>query len=228
MKIVCISDTHLVVREGAVLDFPDGDIIIHSGDFCNSGARYDLTSYLPFLEECLIKYTHVVQIAGNHDWVCQLSEDYAKEIFHHLGPKFHYLCDSSCSIHGIKFYGTPWQNVFFNWAYNLPREGKEIKEKFDAIPNDTNVLLTHSPIYDVLDRCPDGFKAGSKMLRKKINKLSALNNLKLINYGHIHNGYGEEDYLGIHVVNSSLVDERYRFVNKPIVFDLDVTSCGKK
>ena len=39
-------------------------------------------------------------------------------------------------------------------------------------------------------------------------------------FGHIHEGYGERFLGGIHFVNASLCDERYRSVNAPVVVDL--------
>ena len=34
---------------------------------------------------------------------------------------------------------------FHDWAFNLPRGGKELREKWDMIPDDTQILVTHGP-----------------------------------------------------------------------------------
>lgn len=218
MKIVCISDTHLKVDKWDVGSFPDGDVLIHSGDFCNSGAKSDLIKFSQFIKRCIGQYQHIVIIPGNHDIVAQDFPDYTKEIL--SLDTVHYLNDSSVIIDGVKFYGTPWQNEFFDWAFNLPHEGKEIEEKFSKIPDDTNVLLCHSPLFEILDKTARGECVGSQKLRLRIDELSALNNLKLINHGHIHEGYGKCTYKNIQIVNSSLVNQYYQYTNDPITIEI--------
>ncbi len=58
-------------------------------------------------------------------------------------------------IEGLKFYGSPWQPTFHNWAFNLDR-GEEIKKVWDKIPNDTDVLITHGPPFGILDKTVEG------------------------------------------------------------------------
>lgn len=55
-----------------------------------------------------------------------------------------YLEDSEVVIYGIRIYGTPWQPAFDNWAFNLPR-GKACLDKWNRIPADIDILLTHTP-----------------------------------------------------------------------------------
>jgi len=52
--------------------------------------------------------------------------------------------DSSINIEGIKIYGSPWQPSYHDWAFNLER-GEAIRKKWDLIPGDTDVLITHGP-----------------------------------------------------------------------------------
>ena len=36
-------------------------------------------------------------------------------------PAAHYLEDAELTIDGVRFYGSPWQPAFADWAFNLPR-----------------------------------------------------------------------------------------------------------
>ena len=109
-----------------------------------------------------------VVIAGNHD--ITFHEQYYKTRgaarFHRAGAyDCHkarssltgctYLEDSSLDVFGYKVYGSPWQPDFCDWAFNLPR-GQEIRKKWEAIPEDTDILLVHGPPAGHGDRCRHG------------------------------------------------------------------------
>jgi Icc-related predicted phosphoesterase len=129
-----------------------------------------------------------------------------------------YLCDEVIVLDGVRFYGSPWQPEFFNWAFNLPRKGPALRAKWDAIPDDTNVLVTHGPEYGMLDAPGPGNHVGCELLR---HRLSTLRNLKAHIFGHIHEGYGAR--CGPHSydsINASTCNRQYRPVNEPIVWDL--------
>jgi hypothetical protein len=93
----------------------------------------------------LDQYKHKIFIAGNHDWGFQTHPEDVSDILKWY-PNITYLQDSSVEIEGIKIYGSPWQPEFFQWAFNLQR-GPEIQEKWDMIPLDTDILITHGPVY---------------------------------------------------------------------------------
>ena len=61
-----------------------------------------------------------------------------------LGAGVHYLEDSGVEIAGTRWWGSPWQPEFNSWAFNLPR-GEPLSEKWALIPDDVDVLVTHSP-----------------------------------------------------------------------------------
>jgi predicted phosphodiesterase len=68
MKITFISDTH-TKHEEIHKDLPGGDLIIHAGDFMNSGYDpIDVTRFVNWYSSLLtMDYKHRVFIAGNHD-----------------------------------------------------------------------------------------------------------------------------------------------------------------
>ena len=64
MRIVLISDTHGLHH--GIEDFPAGDVLVHAGDFMNSGYDpKDVLSFNRWLGEQPFK--HRLVCAGNHD-----------------------------------------------------------------------------------------------------------------------------------------------------------------
>ena len=93
--------------------------------------------------------------------------------------------DESITIENIRFYGSPWQPEFYDWAFNLPR-GKAHKQKWDLIPENTDALITDGcPAEGILDQTFDGSRVGCEELAKAINKIRP----KLHICGHIHESY---------------------------------------
>jgi len=59
----------------------------------------------------------IVAIAGNHDFCF---EDYRSDCEDELTNRG-YLQDQEVTIDGLRFYGSPWQPWFYDWAFNLQR-----------------------------------------------------------------------------------------------------------
>lgn len=55
-----MSDTH-----SHKIDLPQGDVLIHSGDFSNVGERTDILNFIEWLNRQPFK--HKVIVAGNHE-----------------------------------------------------------------------------------------------------------------------------------------------------------------
>ncbi|XP_014785254.1 metallophosphoesterase domain-containing protein 1 isoform X2 [Octopus bimaculoides] len=127
-----------------------------------------------------------------------------------------YLEDSYVDIHGYKIYGSPWQPLFCNWAFNLPR-GKELLEKWNLIPDDVDILMTHGPPLGYGDLCRSGLRAGCVDLLNTIQKRVQP---KFHVYGHIHEGYGILTNKMTTFINASSCTINYCLTNPPIVFDL--------
>jgi hypothetical protein len=95
-----------------------------------------------------------------------------------------YLEDCATEIYGVKIYGTPWQPKFCGWAFNLER-GQQLMEKWDLIPDDTDVLITHTPPLGYGDLCATGDRAGCVDLLMSVQHRIRP---KYHIYGHIHEG----------------------------------------
>ncbi|KAK1123933.1 hypothetical protein K0M31_006963 [Melipona bicolor] len=131
-----------------------------------------------------------------------------------------YLEDSEIIIHGIKIYGTPWQPEFCKWAFNVPR-GEACLSKWEMIPSDTDILVTHTPPVGHGDLCCSGVRAGCVELLSTVqNRVKP----KYHVFGHIHEGYGISSDGKIIYVNASTCDLNYLPSNPPVVFDITLPS----
>jgi len=227
MKIVMISDTHSM--HDALKMMPPGDVLIHSGDFTGRGDPERVKEFNEWLRDVSSLYKHTIVIPGNHELTFQRGvkdsngfQTQSPESIQLLITNATLLIDQEIIIDGVKFYGSPWQPFFHNWAYNIHRG--HLKATWEKIPNDTDVLITHGPPHGILDLVPsrDAYRGsdvrvGCEQLRDRILEVRP----KLHVFGHIHEGYGSIHSDGTTYVNASICDGSYRPINKPIVFDLE-------
>jgi len=110
------------------------------------------------------------------------------------------------------------QKIFNNWAFNRTEE--KMKQHWEGIPDNTDVLITHSPPYMIRDFATYSDEyVGSPSLRDEVlNRIRP----KIHCFGHIHLEYGITELNGIKFVNASCLNERYEYVNKPIVIEIDI------
>ena len=226
MRITLISDTHTKHEEllWDASDLPGGDLLIHAGDIMNSGYNSnDITNFCSWFDT-LEQYDHKVFIAGNHDRKFEDKPEQALEIVNSY-KNITYLQDDWVKV-GIdeemaKIYGSPWQPEFYNWAFNLPKGGPGLMSKWEAIPTNTDILITHGPPQDHLDMSGPPYNEphlGCALLREKVDEQPP----KIHVFGHIHGGYGYKFHNGTHFFNASVLNERYNYKNKPITIDWDV------
>ena len=217
MKITFISDTHTKHRQ---LELPGGDLLIHAGDLMNSGySQYEVEDFCKWFEAQ--NYDNCVFIAGNHDRLFEIEPELVKEIVDEYGVD--YLQDSELVIGeewetGVKIWGSPWQPEFYNWAFNLPRCGDQLKEIWDRIPQDTDILITHGPPQDHLDVSGPPYNEpnlGCELLRVKVDQQPP----KIHVFGHIHGSFGYKFHNDTHFFNASILNERYDYTNKPVTVD---------
>lgn len=214
-RITFISDTHTKHR---MLDLPGGDILIHSGDIMNSGYNLnDVHDFLIWFEKQ--DYKELIFIAGNHDRMFENHPIRMDEVLEGF-PSITYLEDDWVDVDGIKIYGSPWQPEFYNWAFNLPRGGEEIEEKWSMIPPDTDILITHGPPQGHLDTSGAPYNEpnlGCELLRIYVDNIKP----KIHVFGHIHGGAGYKKDNGIHFVNAAILNERYEQATNGITVDWD-------
>jgi Icc-related predicted phosphoesterase len=238
-KITLISDTHQkhnqlsttksLRKSDQPLDLPGGDILIHAGDFMSSGYnQMEAVMFFQWFDE-INNYDTKVLIAGNHDRYMQDEPEEARRLVSNFYPTIEYLQDEELVLYfdgyngdmpeeNVRIYGSPWQPEFYNWAFNLPRNGEEMKAKWDAIPNNTDILITHGPAYGHLDFVRyNRINVGCEMLRQRIDLIRP----KIHVCGHIHQGYGYYFDGHTHFFNAAVLNEQYMYANLPFNFEWD-------
>ena len=214
-KITFISDTHnkhnYLTSNAYNNILGSGDVLVHAGDISSMGKSHEITNFLNWFG--MTDFKHKIFIAGNHDFGFEFHTDIAEE-FKEKG--IIYLFDSEVVIDGVKFYGSPWQPEFHNWAFNLPR-GKKLAEKWSKIPTNTDILITHGPVYGILDYAPIGGHVGCEELYKKVFEVKP----KIHVCGHIHDSYGQKSIDGVEFLNASVLDDTYQHAHKPIVVEFN-------
>jgi Icc-related predicted phosphoesterase len=219
MKITLISDTHTKHKQLDGL-LPGGDLIIHAGDMSSMGYKHEIQQFLKWYNN--LDYTNKVFIAGNHDWGFQEDPKMCQELLEFY-DKVTYLQDNLKLIGeehqtSVKVYGTPWQPEFYSWAFNLPRMGWELEQKWVDIPLDTDILVTHGPSWGNLDTVNgQSVPLGCELLTERIKVVKP----KIHVCGHIHTGYGYKFDGDTHFFNASVLDERYNLTQKPFTFEWD-------
>ncbi|KAJ4454626.1 putative ser/Thr protein phosphatase family protein [Paratrimastix pyriformis] len=139
LRIVCISDTHGQQPDASRL--PPGDILVHTGDWCKGkeiGSFPEWFTRLP--------YAHKLIICGNHEVSLPLRgrpADVEAAVFHN---GCHLLYDSGIRIEGVFFWGLAEPSTI----PDQPAPDRDVSAA--AVPADVDVLLSHLPPWNVLDR----------------------------------------------------------------------------
>jgi predicted phosphodiesterase len=244
MRITHISDTHNKHKQlnGKL---PGGDLLIHSGDFTSIGREHEVKGFVKWFNE-IDNYTHKIFIAGNHD----LSFDSEKlfrdksEYFDTkpyknpnpsngkpqwlkvlletgLNQNIFYLENSFVMLDDIKIWGSPITPTFgYGWAFNKDR-GYNINQVWNKIPSDTDIVITHGPIYGYCDRSANtNQNVGCSELYHKLKEVQP----HLHFSGHIHEAYEYKQTDWGYAFNGCNCNLRYEVYNEPITFDYDFST----
>ena len=218
MTLCCISDTHGRHSKLSLTQYP-ANVLIHAGDWTGDKdtGLLETQGFLKWFSQQ--PYQHKILVAGNHERQVESNEERFKELLLAY-PDITYLHNSATAINGVNFYGSPYSNEFCGWAFMA--EDTELKYLWDEIPEDTNVLITHGPAYGCHDKVNNYYSrdphVGSKSLHYR--KLALQNTLKVHVSGHIHEAYGTSNINGCINICASIVNERYKVVNKPIIVEV--------
>lgn len=212
MNITAISDLH-----GHYPELEGGDLLIIAGDLTAKDDYEELDYFVRWI--AVQDYKNKVVVAGNRDTCIERNPNWINPL------QCAYLCDSGIEVEGLKIWGSPWTKTFEGMnphckAFTCDTEEK-LAEKWALIPDDTDILVTHSPPYGIRDHdrgYPKGCLGSTSLQRELFLRLTP----KLMVCGHIHEGYGIEPPGGIvqRCVNASHVNEHYKPVNKPIRVEL--------
>lgn len=222
-RFACLSDTHGMFHKMTDYQIYPADFVIIAGDITNYGQQEHVQATVDWLLN--FPAPNKILVAGNHD----LSLDRANYDSFHKHPEntdlervndivhtegITYLMNQSIVIDGITIYGSPYSLECGDWAFPIFDEKDPIN--WANLPLDADVIVTHGPPYDILDKTSAGFKAGSKSLLKKVKKIQPALHI----FGHVHECYGSLKVKNTMFANVSLVNKNYQFTNPITYFDL--------
>jgi Icc-related predicted phosphoesterase len=176
MKLVALSDTHGRHRQ---VDVPDGDILLYGGDFGHGHSIDGVERLDAWL--CELPHPHKFVIAGNCDGIWENHREDAERALQSAT----YLQDTLVEVEGLRIWGSPWQPVFLNMAFNVSR-GESLAAKWAQMPEALDVLLTHGPPRGVLDKTSRGETVGDQALWERVAEVGP----RLHVFGHVHESSG--------------------------------------
>ncbi|MDY3556164.1 metallophosphoesterase [Gemmata sp. JC717] len=227
LTVAAISDLH-----GHLPAVPACDLLLIAGDICPSSwpgpqAGWLAGAFRRWLDA--VPAREVVAVAGNHDWAFESWDN--RRAFEVdpggadplvlPGLRWHYLEDRAVEVFGLRIYGTPWQLRCGNWAFNV--DEPVLAERFARIPDDTDIVLSHSPPFGIGDLAPrrngGGEHVGSPSLLDRVRRVRP----RLHVFGHIHEARGRWQEDGTTFANVSVLDGRYDMVHQPMVFKINTS-----
>ena len=198
----CISDTHGLHRQ---LNIPDGDILIHAGDFTHYGKRRDADDFNAWLGT--LPHKHKIVINGNHEFRANWQADRANKSVEAdptvLSNATHLVQRGVSVMDGkLKVFGCQFQSASRS-------DGSCLAE----VPAKTDIVVTHFP--------PKGFVDGGVGCVYTMREILCRIKPKVVVCGHIHTAHGIEEAHGILFVNAAICNNEKTAVDyQPIVFTI--------
>ena len=208
LRIVMISDTH---NEHKDVNVPNGDVLIHAGDYTRYGKLEDAVAFNDWLGTLSHRYKFVVN--GNHEYNAPWKAEVRNIISNAV-----VLIDESAHISTPAGTDLVIYGVNFTW----PVRGDE-NPLYTKIPSDVDILVCHGPAKGYVD----GDK-GCHLLTKRCEELILHQNskLKLVVSGHIHLAYGQccgsrsSKFSHVRFVNAAIAAGEGVPGHSPIVMDI--------
>ena len=208
------------------------DLLLICGDICPTythGHRFQeewvTTDFAEWIKSLPFKHawSKVVMTPGNHDFIFEYWGQHEYDMLNHLTDgrlvvlrnqlyEFEYL--EADEIKKMRIWGTPYCQQFGRWAFMRP--SYRLRDKFDEIPDDIDILITHSAPdiegYGYVDwDTPYQRNAGCPVLASAIKSKKP----KYVFCGHIHLGnHQAQEINGTIIANVSYVDEAYMPTNE--------------
>lgn len=240
VRFLVLSDTHNLHEQFIEKQFLPSvdacDVLIHAGDFTDSGGLFECMSFNSFLGKMASHFKYRIVVAGNHEFI----PDFCSLL---LTNATHFLKDSHITLpeFNINIYGSRYKPFLSKFS----GRHEDMKQEFDDYPENVkiDVAVTHFPpkfkadlecdvaqnkYYNCvqLKSINQFFRRGSKPLAHKFRK----NPPQVSIFGHNHEVYGfmntkdtiKEKYPITFISAVSLDDysSNVPTIRPPIIFDL--------
>lgn len=219
MIIDCIGCLH-----GYCPRLDGGDVLIITGDITASDSLRQYIEFNLWLSEQ--DYRMKIIIGGNHDKMLEtgfevvVDKDFTAKMKPIMADKTVYLEDSGIEFDGIKLWGTPRSLIFPEInpvCMAFAGQEKDLEEHYKNIPQDIDVLISHTPFFGVLDKNKKSMQCGSVALRNTVDRVKP----KYFVCSHIHEQGGsllihKNDDCNTVCVNCSIMNESYQPSNEPM------------
>jgi predicted phosphohydrolase len=204
LRLVLLSDTHQLHREAEV---PDGDILIHAGDFTMfSQSMKAIIDFNEWLGE--LPHRFKACVPGNHEFFLEADPSRCS-----LVDNATVLINEGVDIDGLRVWGSP-VTPLYGGAFGLS-SAEDRRRLYARIPESTDVLITHGPPYGVLDSdANSGLHSGCRELFDAVMRVRP----KLHVFGHVHGAYGIFQTDQTTFVNAALLGIHGGLDNPPLVF----------
>ncbi|KAG2149321.1 Metallo-dependent phosphatase-like protein [Suillus clintonianus] len=225
-RFVCISDTH-----SHTFHIPAGDVLLHAGDLSSWGSLSQLIVTVEWLKSLnhpvkmrLITCDGSSMVAGNHDVRLKLEVQQARTyvrsqagagLYYLEHERFRFMLPSGREW---KVYGSPAAPLYAQGAFQY-ESTDEARVIYSRIPEDTDILITHTPPFMTFDTTRTGKHAGCRVLS---SKLTQLRKCRLHVFGHIHECAGAQISADdpFRLVDSVSVNAAMAMTKKAVVVDL--------
>jgi Icc-related predicted phosphoesterase len=200
--ITLISDTHLLHGE---VEIAPCDLLIHAGDICfmSRGDR-ELEDFNDWLGKQ--PASHKIVVAGNHDTpIWAEPKKWRRRLSNAI-----LLLNEGVTIDGLRIWGSPVTSLA-DVPFGIPDQAERAR-LYSTIPDDIDILITHSPPAGVLDG-----GQGCAPLRHAVMRLKP----RLHVFGHVHSAHGTRPTTHTLFVNASMLDEDGAPSRQPIRLRLD-------
>lgn len=212
MRLVATSDTHAPFDPKLI---PDGDVFVHAGDLMVDGypdewrARCECFAALP--------HKRKIYVPGNHDFHIKLYPGPALQNLRKAGVTVvglpgNYKYNTVTLENGMVLFGIPYVVDLPRWAFNSTEE----EVYAEIMKSHGDIVVSHAPIYNVLDLAHDNAHGGVKAYRDYAKYFRPQHWI----HGHIHEAYGTATFLHTKVYNVCMSNRNYEHVNPPLVLDL--------
>lgn len=154
----------------------------------------------------------VIVVAGNHDLSLENNKHTGKAILN----KAIYLEDDGVEVNGLKIYGSPFSPKLPAWAFGYEKDHADLI--WEGVPEDTEVLITHGPPWEILDKTLSRKRGvGCPSLWKRVKEVKPILHV----FGHIHESRGVKKTKDTCYVNASICNfPNYEDLRNPIVVDV--------